>query len=344
MAALNRVQGGVCLRPARRRLLVATAALMAAGPWPRARAQSSAQGGVLAATPQTITFIAPFSAGSGPDAVVRALARELGAAAGLTVIVDNRPGAGSVLAAQAVARAAPDGATVLITGNVAFTGSPHVMKRLPYDPVADFTPVAGIARGPMVLYVHPGAFPSGGVAELLTRLKREPGRYSYGYTSITSRLPAEVLQQAAGVKLVGVPYRSGAAALPDLLSGQIQLLFTDLSAAPHAAAGRLRAVAVTELERSPLAPELPTFAEVGMPQMDIGFWLAAYLPARAAPGLVTRLQDQLLQALRSQVVQLAQQRFGTTAFPLPASALARHQAAEFARWGRIVRAAGIEAE
>lgn len=343
MAALSRVQGGSWRRPARRRLLAA-AALMAACSWPVARAQLPTHGGGAAAAPRTITFIVPFSAGSGPDVLVRALARELGATAGSTVIVDNRPGAGSVLAAQAVARAAPDGATVLITGNVAFTGSPHVMKRLPYDPVADFTPVAGIARGPMVLYVNPAAFPSGGVSELLTLLRLKPGRYSYGYTSITSRLPAEVLQQAAGVKLVGVPYRSGAAALPDLLSGQIQLLFTDFSAAPHAAAGRLRAIAVTEQERSPLAPELPTFAEAGLPQMDIGFWLAAYLPAKAAPGVVARLQGQLLRALRSREVELAQQRLGTTAFPLSAAALAEHQAREFARWGRIVRAAGIEAE
>lgn len=137
----------------------------------------------------------------------------------------------------------------------------------------------------------------------MTLLRLKPGRDSYGYTSITSRLPAEVLQQAAGVKLVGVPYRSGPAALPDLLSGQIQLLFTDFSAAPHATAGRLRPIAVTELERSPLAPELPTFAAAGMPQMDIGFWLAAYLPARAAPAVVVHLQAQLLQALLSREVQ-----------------------------------------
>jgi len=334
-----------CRGVARRKLL-ARAVLGVAGPWPclLAQAQVQANQGATAAAPRGITFIVPFSAGSGPDAVVRALAREVGAAAGVTVIVDNRPGAGSVLAAQAVARAVPDGAAVLITGNVAFTGNPHVMKRLPYDPVADFTPVAGIARGPMVLYVNPAALPARGVAELLALLKREPGRYSYGFASITSRLPAEVLQQAAGVKLVGVPYRSGSAALPDLVSGQIQLLFTDLSAAPHASTGRLRAIAGTEPERSPLAPDLPTFAEAGLPQMDISFWLAAYLPARAAPGAVARLQDQLLRALRARDVQLAQQRFGTTAFALPAAALAVHQAREFEHWGRIVRAAGIEAE
>lgn len=340
------MQGTPAVSPlqAARRQLLAAAALAAACPWPAVQAQQPASGAAPASAPRTVTFIVPFSAGSGPDTLVRALAHELAALAGTAVLVDNRPGAGSVLAAQAVARAAPDGATVLITGNVAFTGNPHVMKRLPFNPVADFTPVAGIARGPMVLYINPTALPAQGVADLLVLLKREPGRYSYGYTSITSRLPAEVLQQAAGVALIGVPYRSGAAALPDLVSGQIQLLFTDFSAAPHAAAGRLRAIAVTDLERCPTAPELPTFAASGVPQMDIGFWLAAYLPARAAPALVARLQGQLLQALRAPAVQLAQQRFGTTAFALPATALAAHQAREFVRWGRIVRAAGIQPE
>jgi tripartite-type tricarboxylate transporter receptor subunit TctC len=260
------------------------------------------------------------------------------------VIVDNRTGAGSVLAAQAVARAAPDGATVLITGNVAFTGSPHVMKRLPYDPVADFTPVAGIARGPMVLFVNPESLPARGVAELLALLRGQPGRFSYGYTSITSRLPAEVLQQAASVTLVGVPYRSGAAALPDLISGQIDLLFSDFSAWSHVAGGRLRAIAVTGLERSRFAPGLPTFTESGIARMDIGFWLAAYLPARARPELVDRLQSLLTQALRAGAVQAALERSGTTEFVLPGPALARHQAAESDDWGRIIRAAGIQPE
>jgi tripartite-type tricarboxylate transporter receptor subunit TctC len=328
----------------RRRLLVAGGLFVAAGVPSRVQSQGPASGKARAAAAQTVTFIVPFSAGSGPDAFVRALAHEVGATNGVTTIVDNRPGAGSVLAAQAVARAAPDGNTVLVTGNVAFTGNPHVMKRLPYDPVADFSPVAGMSRGPMILYVNPGKLPVRAVAEFLRLLQREPERYSYAYTSITSRLPAEVLQQAAGVKLVGVPYRSGAAALPDLISGQVDMLFTDFSAWPHVDSGHLRAIAVTDVRRSPYAPELPTFAEAGVAQMDIGFWLAAYLPARAAPEVVGRLEAKLTQALQVREVQAALRRFGATAFPLPARALAEHQAREFEAWGRIIQAAGIKRE
>lgn len=299
--------------------------------------------GTQAAEPP-LTLVVPFSAGSGPDAVVRALVRHLSASQGLTAVVDNRPGAGSVLAATAVARAAPDGRTLLVTGNVAFTGNPHVMKRLPYDPVADFTPVAGISRGPMLLYTHPGRLPVHGVAELLVLLRREPGRHSFGYTSITSRLPAEMLQQAADVTLVAVPYRSGSSALPDLLAGRIDMLFTDLSAWPYVAEGRLRAIAVTDTQRSPLAPEVPTFAEAGLTQVIVVFWLAAYLPARAAPELVARLQAQLAQALQSPEVQAAQRQLGTVAFPLAPAALAAHQARELEAWGRVIRAARIAPE
>jgi tripartite-type tricarboxylate transporter receptor subunit TctC len=299
---------------------------------------------IKGASAQSITFIVPFSAGSGPDGVVRALAHEVSVLSGRTAIVDNRPGASSVLAAQAVARARPDGATVLLTGNVAFTGNPHVMKRLPYDPVADFTPVTALTRGPMVLYVNPRKLPVAGVLELLQALQRDPGRYSYGYTSITSRLPAEVLQRAAGLKLVGVPYRSGSAAVPDLIGGRIDLLFTDFSAWPHVLGGRLRAIAVTDAQRSPYAPDLPTFAEAGMAQMEIGFWLAAYLPARAAPEAVGQLQSWLARAMKVAPVQAELRMSGTTEFLLPPRALADHQARESLIWGRIIYAAGIEPE
>ncbi|MDP2005361.1 MAG: tripartite tricarboxylate transporter substrate-binding protein [Rubrivivax sp.] len=291
-----------------------------------------------------LVIVVPFSAGSGPDAVVRAVARELSTSLAQTVLVDNRPGAGSVLAATAVARAAPDGRTLLVTGNVAFTGNPHVMKHLPYDPVADFTPVSGLVRGPMLLYVNPGRLPVRGVPALLAQLRQEPGRHSYAYTSITSRLPAEVLQQAAGVTLVGVPYRSGASALPDLLAGRTDMLFTDFSAWPHVAGGRLRAMAVTDTQRSPLAPEVPTFAEAGVEQMDFVFWLGAYLPARAEPAWVSRLHAHLVQALRAPAVQVAQRHLGTSDFALPPAALAAHQSREFEAWGRLIRAARITPE
>lgn len=291
-----------------------------------------------------ISFVVPFTAGAAPDALVRALAREVSRQAGVPTIVENKAGAGAILAAQSVARAAPDGYTVLITGNVAFTGNPHVVRKLPYDPVTDFTPIGPVARGPMVLYVNPTKLPVNNVAELLQMVRKDPGRYSFGYTSITSRLPAEVLQQSVGVKMVGVPYRSGAAALPDLLSGQIDMMFTDLSPWPQVVSRKLRAIGVTDSRRSPYAPQVPTFEESDVKGMNIGFWLAAYLPAHAPPAVVAKLHGWLAQAQAAEEVKKVLQSAGFIAFTQPIGELAPFQAQETAAWGRIIRAAGIEPE
>lgn len=291
-----------------------------------------------------ITFVVPFTPGAAPDAFVRAIAREVARDAGVTAIVENKPGAGSVLAAQLVAKAAPDGHTVLVTGNVAITGNPHVFKKLPYDPVADFTPVTPLSRGPMVLYVNPLKLPVSSVPDMVQVLRKAPGAHSFGFTSITSRLPAEVLQQTLGLNLVGVPYRSGNSALPDLVSGQIDMMFTDFSAWPHVASGKLRALAVTNRQRSPFAPELPSFDELGIKGIDIGFWIAAYLPTKASPEVVTRLHQLLSRATHAADVKNAYRTSGTVEFLLPEGDLVRFQAQESSEWGRIIRAAGIKPE
>lgn len=302
-------------------------------------------GAAQAAYPdRVITFVVPFTAGAAPDVFVRAVAREVSREAGVTVVVDNKPGAGSVLAAQAVARAAPDGYTVLVTGNVAVTGNPHVFKKLPYDPVADFTPVSTLSRGPMILYANPRTLPLNKPAELLQRLRAQPGRYTFAHTSITSRLPAEVLQQSQGLKLVGVPYRSGAAAFPDLISGQIDMMFTDYSGWQHVGAGRLRAIAVTGPRRSPFAPDLPTFEELGIPGMDIDFWLGAYLPANAPPLLVGALQRWFKTTAQRDTVVAAHRTSGTVEFIVQGAEFQRFQAREREHWGKVIRNAGIQPE
>lgn len=304
---------------------------------------------VLAASAQDypaklITFVVPFAAGAAPDVFVRTIARDIAREAGVSIIVENRPGAGSILAAQTVARAAPDGYTVLITGNVAFTGNPHVFKKLGYDPVKDFTPVTTLSKGPMYLYVNPQKVPATNITELVRLIQKDPSKYSFGYTSITSRLPAEVLQQSTGVKILGVPYRSGASATPDLLSGQIDMLFTDFSAWTFVNSGKLRAIGVTDLKRSPYAPELPTFEEAGVKGMDIGFWLAAYLPANAPAPVVAKLHQLLSTAARAPELKTSYQASGTFEFLMPVGELAKFQAKEGAAWGRIIRAAGIQPE
>lgn len=303
----------------------------------------------LTATAQTypaklITFVVPFAAGAAPDVFVRTIARDIAREAGVPTIVENRPGAGSILAAQTVARAAPDGYTVLVTGNVAFTGNPHVYKKLGYDPVKDFTPVTTLSKGPMYLYVNPQKVPATNISELLQLIRKDPDKYSFGYTSITSRLPAEVLQQSSGVKILGVPYRSGSSATPDLLSGQIDMLFTDFSAWTFVNSGKLRAIGVTDLKRSPYAPELPTFDEAGVKGMDIGFWLAAYLPANAPAPVVAKLHQLLSKASQAPELKSSYQASGTFEFLMPVGELAKFQAKESAAWGRIIHDAGIQPE
>lgn len=288
-----------------------------------------------------ITFVVPFAAGAAPDVFVRTIARDIAREAGVPTIVENRPGAGSILAAQMVARAAPDGYTVLVTGNVAFTGNPHVYKKLGYDPVNDFTPVTTLSKGPMYLYVNPQKVPATNITELVKLIQKDPTKYSFGYTSITSRLPAEVLQQSTGVKILGVPYRSGASATPDLLSGQIDMLFTDLSAWTFVNAGKLRAIGVTDLKRSPYVPDLPTFEEAGVKGMDIGFWLATYLPANAPAPVVARLHQLMSKASRAPELKPSHRALGTVEFLMPVSEFARFQAREHAAWGQIIHDAGI---
>ncbi len=291
-----------------------------------------------------ITFVTPFSPGAGPDVFVRAIATEVGHAAGVPAIVENKPGASSMLAAQSVMRAAPDGYTVLITGNVAFTGNPHVVKKMLYDPVADFTPVTTLSKGPMYLYVNPKTLPAWNATELVSLLRKDPGKYSFAYTSITSQLPAEVLQQSAQVKLLGVRYRSGAAAIPDLISGQIDMMFTDYTPWAYVKSNKLRAIGVTDLQRSPYTPGLPTFKEAGIKGMDIGFWLGAYLPANAPAPVVARLHQLLAAAVKAPEAQAASQTMGMFEFVMPIGELAKYQAKESADWGRVIRGAGIQPE
>jgi len=291
-----------------------------------------------------ITLVVPFAAGSSPDALVRALAHEMGKDTGQAVIVDNKPGASAILAAQTVAKATPDGHTLLVSGNVAFTANPFTFRHLPYDPVRDFEPITAVAKGAMILFAHPRTVPARNAAELVQLARRQPGKLSYGYTSATSRVPAELLQQATGIQLTGVPYKAGYQALPDLLEGRIDLLFTDLGAMPYVKDGRLRAIAVADLQRSPLAPDVPTLEESGIKGVYITYWVAAYAPARTPPAVVTRLYALLAKACQSDEVRKAMAIGGTTPFVTPAGELRRFQADEALKWGRIMRAAGIQPE
>lgn len=291
-----------------------------------------------------ISIVAPFTAGSAPDVYTRALASEISKAAGVPVVVESRPGGSSGIAAQLVGSAKPDGYTLLISGNVAFTGNPHVIKNLPYDPVNGFVPLTTLSKGPMYLYANPDKVKAASAKELLQQLKNDPGRFTFGYTSITSRLPAEVLQQTAGVKVVGAAYKSGASMMPDLISGVIDFMFTDFSAWTYVNTGKLKSLGVTDDVRSPFAPNLPTFKENGIEGMDIGFWLAAYLPAQTPRPVVEKMYALLVQASKTPSVQAAMKASGTFEFVQPLGQLEKYQAKERDLWGKIIKAANIQPE
>lgn len=305
----------------------------------------SASATVAAEFPErAISIVVPFTAGSAPDGYTRALANELSKAAGVPVVVENRAGGSSGIAAQLVGSAKPDGYSLLISGNVAFTGNPHVIKSLPYDPISGFVPLTTLSKGPMYLYANPDKVKANSAKELLQQIKSDPGKYTFGYTSITSRLPAEVLQQTAGVKVVGAAYRSGAAMMPDLISGVIDFMFTDYSAWTYVSSGKLKSLGVTDDVRSPFAPSLPTFQENGIEGMDISFWLAAYLPAQTPRPVVEKMHALLVQANKTPAVQAAMKASGTFEFTQPLGQLEKYQAKERDLWGKIIKAAGIQPE
>jgi len=291
-----------------------------------------------------ITFIVPFAAGSATDQLARALGQEASKDSKQPVVVDNKPGAAGFIAAQAVAKAAPDGYTVFITTNTTQAANEHLYKKLPYDPVKDFAPVTALGRGGNILIVHPNV-PAKDVGELIQLAKTQPGKLSFGSGSSASRVSGELFQQMAGVKLLHVPYKSNPLALNDLLGGQINLMFTDTATGlPQVKGGKVRALGVTSPKRSPLAPEVPTIDEAGVKGYELTYWFAAYVPANTPQPVIDRLHALLTAAAKSPATQNFYSTTGTDLFLSTPSELAKFQAAESQRWGKVVKAAGIEPE
>jgi len=294
---------------------------------------------------KSITFVVPFAAGTATDQIARALGNGVTAESRQPVIIDNRAGASGFIASQYVAKAAPDGYTVLITTNTTHAANEHLYRKMPYDPVKDFAPVAALGKGGQIMVVRPD-FAAKTVAEFVALAKKEPGRYSFGSGSSSSRMAGELLQQMADVKLLHVPYKSNTLAVTDLLGGQIDMMITDTATGlPQVKAGKLRAIGVSSAARSPLAPDVPTISEAGVKGYEMGYWFAAYAPAKTPPAVVRRLNELLVKAARSEAARSAfYEPTGTEVFTTSPEELAKFQAGESRKWGRIVKAAGIEAE
>lgn len=287
----------------------------------------------------------PFAAGTATDQIARALGNQVAAETKQAVIIDNKAGASGFIASQNVAKAPADGYTVLITTNTTHAANEHLFKKLPYDPVKDFAPVAALGKGGQIMVVNP-SFPAKNVGEFIALAKKDPGKYSFGSGSSSSRMAGELLQQMADIRLLHVPYKSNTLAVTDLLGGQINMMITDTATGlPQVKAGKLRALGISSSARSPLAPDVPTISEAGVKGYEMGYWFAAYAPAKTPPAVVKRLNELLVKAAKSEAARTAfYEPTGTEVFTTTPEELGKFQAGESQKWGRIVKAAGIEAE
>ena len=291
-----------------------------------------------------ITFVVPFAAGSATDQIARSVGQGVTAETKQSIVVDNKPGASGFLAAQQVAKAPADGYTVLITTNTTHAANEHLFKSLPYDPVKDFAPVTLLGKGGQIMIVNPSV-QAKSVAEFVALAKKSPGKLTFGSGSSSSRIAGELLQQMANIQILHVPYKSNPLAITDLLGGQIDMMITDTATGiPQVKAGKVRALGVTGLKRTPQAPDVPTIDEAGVKGYEMGYWFAAYVPANTPPAVVKRLHDLLVAATRGAAAVKFYESTGVDAATSSPEELAKFQAAESQKWQRIVKAAGIVPE
>jgi tripartite-type tricarboxylate transporter receptor subunit TctC len=293
---------------------------------------------------KTIRIIVPQSAGGSSDLVARPLAAQLTQLLGQSVVVENRPGAGSVIGTDLVAKAAPDGYTLLVVA-ASVTMSPSLYK-LPFDPVRDLAPVSLLTSLPNILVVHP-SLPVKSVKELVSFVKTRPGQLNFGSSGIATgtHLSMELLMHMTGMKMVHIPYKGGSLNVNALIAGETQVNFSTISTAlQHVKTGRLRALAVSTAKRAAAAPEVPTVGEAGVPGYDYSSWIGLLAPAKTPPAIISRLNTDANKAVQSNEVKAilateASEAVGTT--PDEFDAIMKR---EVTRWMQVVKAAGIKGE
>lgn len=293
---------------------------------------------------KTMRFIVPFASGTSTDQLARALGQAINKEARINVIVDNKPGGNGFIGAEAAARAEPDGYTVFITTNTTHAAAEHLFRRMPYDPVRDFSPITALGKGGMVMVVNAGS-PYKNVSDLIAAAKQAPGKITFASGNSSSRIGGELFQQLTGTQLLYVPYKSNTFAVTDLLGGQIDMMVVDpATGMPHIKSGRLRPLGTSLASRSPILPALPTMSELGVKGYDIGYWFAAYAPARTPPAIVGQLNALITKAARSRDAAAFYESTGTQVFLTSPGELATFQQAESEKWRAIVKKAGIEKE
>jgi tripartite-type tricarboxylate transporter receptor subunit TctC len=292
-----------------------------------------------------IHLVVGYAAGGSTDSVARLLGQKLAEELGQPVVVENKPGAGATIASDYVAKSAPDGYTLFMS-TIANTINTTLYKRLSFDFERDFAPVSLVATVPNVLVVNPDV-PAKTVKEFIALAKSKPGEINFGSSGSGSsvHLSGELFNMVAGVKLTHVPYKGSAPAAVDLMSGQIQAMFDNLSTAlPFIKAGKLRALAVTSAERSPAAPDIPTMAEAGLPECEVLSWFALVAPAKTPKDIVDRLNAATVKALADPAVKQQFAALGADPVSSTPAVLADLIKSETAKWAKVVKASGASVD
>ena len=294
---------------------------------------------------RSVRFLVGFAAGGPTDLAARTFASKMSETWGQQMVVENRGGAGGMVAAEAAAKAAGDGYTLLLCG-IAHAISQGLYKKLPYDSKRDFTPISMIGTTPNILVINP-AVPARTVAEFIAFLKANPGRANYGSSGIgaSPHLTMELFKAAAGVDLVHVPYKGSSMAMADLYAGNIVAIFDNLPAQiGPVKSGKLRALGVTSAKRSALLPEVPTIAEAGLPGFEVVVWYGVCAPAATPKAVQAKLEADIVRAVGSADLQKRLLDQGVEAQPMSAPQFAAYMQAETDKWARAIKGAGIQPE
>lgn len=295
---------------------------------------------------KVVRIVVPYPPGGPNDLLARIVAQELTERWGRQVIVDNRPGGAATIGVAAVARSAPDGYTLLVGSAGSMTIKASVFQKLPFDIIKDFSPISTMASGPFVMVVHPSV-PAQSVKQFIALARARPGEMFFGSpgSGTGGHLSGELLKMLAKINIVHVPYKGGGPAMTDLLSGQISVLFSDLTTADaHVKAGRLRALGVTSVARSRVAPAIPTIAEGGVPGYDVLTWYGLFAPAGTPREIVAKLSAELESMMRSPALVARLESLGADPNTQRPEQFADFVKKDFAKWSAVVKAADVKVD
>jgi tripartite-type tricarboxylate transporter receptor subunit TctC len=291
-----------------------------------------------------VTIVVPFSPAGSTDMLARMLGQKLEQRLGKSFMVENRPGAGTLIAASAVAKAEPDGHILMMAPSSTMAVNVALYKKLPYDPVTDFIPLAGLAHVPFILIVHP-ALPVASLREFISYARNRPGHLSFASVGpgVPHHLYAEILMSMTGIAMTHVPYKGSAPALNDVVAGHIPLMFSDIPPAiGMVRTGKVRALGVTTRRRVPALPDVPSIAEAGLPEFDVAGWHMMVAPAKTPRHIVDRLHVELTGTLALTEIATEIPRLGLLSFDKQSvEELQGFVKSEIARWGKVVERAGI---